>query len=192
MCEDDKRALRACMRVARQALAEEERLRLSAEIFARVSVLKCFEMARRVLGYVSVRGEVETEELLRHCLAQGKEVYLPVVRGGEMQAVRWQGEPLEADAFGIPAPRFAAPGEPDLIFVPGLAFGEDFSRLGQGGGYYDRYAACSDALRVGLCYEFQMFPSLPSAPHDARMHAIVTPARTLFAPQMRKTGQDGA
>jgi 5-formyltetrahydrofolate cyclo-ligase len=64
----------------------------------------------------------------------------------------------------------------DLIIVPGVAFDRDGSRLGHGLGYYDKLLARArpETLRVALAFDCQIFPTLPTAPHDVPMHVIVT------------------
>jgi len=68
------------------------------------------------------------------------------------------------------------PDKIDLILVPGLAFTRDGQRLGRGGGYYDRYLAAlpSVAMKLGVCFQFQLVDSLPLEAHDQRVHAVVT------------------
>lgn len=73
--------------------------------------------------------------------------------------------------------------EADLIVIPALAASADGTRLGQGGGWYDRalvhrspgvpvVAAIFDdeVLEVGV---------IPAEPHDVPVDAIVTPTRTI-------------
>ena len=78
--------------------------------------------------------------------------------------------------FGIREP---APGPQleklDLIVVPGLAFTVTGNRLGRGAGYYDRFLATvpTTTLKVGVCFEFQLVPQIPSESHDVIMDVVV-------------------
>ena len=65
----------------------------------------------------------------------------------------------------------------DLIVVPGLAFSmKHLTRLGRGGGYYDRLLAPSQcrARRIALAHDFQILDELPVEAHDQRVHEILT------------------
>lgn len=65
----------------------------------------------------------------------------------------------------------------DVIIVPGLAFSPThLTRLGRGGGYYDRLLAhpqCK-ARRIALAHSFQLIDDLPVEAHDERIHEIIT------------------
>lgn len=65
----------------------------------------------------------------------------------------------------------------DVILVPGLAFSsKHLTRLGRGGGYYDRLLAhpqCN-ARRIALAHDFQIMDELPIEAHDQRVHQIIT------------------
>jgi 5-formyltetrahydrofolate cyclo-ligase len=68
---------------------------------------------------------------------------------------------------------------PDLIIVPLLAFDREGHRLGQGGGYYDRYLEHSKALHIGLAYAEQEIEKIPAEPHDQKLHWILTPKEAI-------------
>ena len=72
------------------------------------------------------------------------------------------------------------PAEIDLILVPGTAFDVRGHRIGQGGGYYDRYLNRTRAVRVGVCHDFALLSAVPSEAHDARMDIVVTPGRAVI------------
>ena len=81
-----------------------------------------------------------------------------------------------------PAPgcRAVAPEALDVILVPGLAFGvADGSRLGRGGGFYDRFLATPGlrARRIGVAGEWQVLDRVPCEAHDVRVHELVTEAQ---------------
>jgi 5-formyltetrahydrofolate cyclo-ligase len=87
--------------------------------------------------------------------------------------------PLEADAFGIPAPPMEAEAVlPDLVVAPVLAFDRTGARLGQGAGHYDRVIANLRAIKpvfvLGLAYAGQEVAGLPVEAHDQRLDAILT------------------
>ena len=64
---------------------------------------------------------------------------------------------------------------PDLVIVPGLAFDSRGARLGRGRGFYDRWLNENPAVKaLGVCFKCQIVESVPTEPHDARVHAILT------------------
>ncbi|MCA1963128.1 MAG: 5-formyltetrahydrofolate cyclo-ligase [Prosthecobacter sp.] len=68
--------------------------------------------------------------------------------------------------------------ELDLILVPGLAFGlRDGTRLGRGGGFYDRLLSRPElarARRIAVAFHLQLLPDIPCEPHDIRVPEIIT------------------
>lgn len=187
--DDPKVADRAAARAARRAIPEAERAEKEARILDRLLALPELRHARTVGCYVSVGSEVATRMVLRHLLARGLVVAVPVVPETGMRYARldhpWA---LEPGAYGIPEPRQPW-GEVDgsrldLVVVPGLRFGRDGSRLGNGGGHFDRFlAAHPRARRVAVAFSEQVVPSVPVAGHDQHMDVLVTDAETLRFPR---------
>ena len=167
-----------------------------------------WQQARSVALYVGVRGELATGTLLQAAWQEQKVVWLPRVRPeapGFMDFVACGGmhqlrpgplgllEPVDClMGVGPAGPHGTRPGQPDvdpatnphfapdLALLPGVAFDHAGGRLGYGGGYYDRFLEKSlTCPRVGLCFEFQLVPSLPLAPWDQRVNYICTEERIL-------------
>jgi 5-formyltetrahydrofolate cyclo-ligase len=53
-----------------------------------------------------------------------------------------------------------------VMLVPGVAFGADGTRLGMGGGFYDRLLAGFPGLSIGVGFANQFCEDLPAEPHD--------------------------
>jgi 5-formyltetrahydrofolate cyclo-ligase len=69
---------------------------------------------------------------------------------------------------------------PDVLFMPLVAFTARGDRLGQGGGFYDKWlGAHPDVIRIGMAWDMQEVPELPIEPHDMGLTAVVTPTRLL-------------
>ena len=64
----------------------------------------------------------------------------------------------------------------DLFLCPGLAFGRDHTRLGQGGGFYDRALEqkSSTSKTVGIGLQCQIFDSVPHETHDIHLDYVLT------------------
>lgn len=177
----DKAALRAQARAARRALSADEREERSARIREHALALPELARARRVGCYVSIGSEVETRTLMRALLVAGKLVAVPVTLGDRLQFVRLD-HPwtlVEGGPHGIPEPRqpwFDVDGESlEVLFIPGLLFGRDGSRLGMGGGHFDRFLHQHPTpLRVGLAFSSQLVDTLPLETHDQGMDVIIT------------------
>ena len=69
----------------------------------------------------------------------------------------------------------ASPEHLDLIVVPGLAFTADGNRLGRGAGFYDRFLSTIPgyAVKVGVCFAFQLVLEIPVECHDVKVDALV-------------------
>ena len=69
----------------------------------------------------------------------------------------------------------------DWVLVPGVVFDTSGSRIGYGGGYYDRLLPMLrvDARRVAGAFELQIVDNVPAAAHDLAVDTIVTERRVL-------------
>lgn len=85
---------------------------------------------------------------------------------------------LRPGAFGIPEPSgipAISPSQLSTIICPGVAFTKDGLRLGQGGGYYDRFLIqAPDSRKIGTCFSCQIVSELSTAPHDQKMHRVIS------------------
>jgi 5-formyltetrahydrofolate cyclo-ligase len=178
----DKSELRRHYRAARAAIPPAERELRSRQIVDRVLALPEAKLAESWFVYLAVGSEVQTRPLIEALLNQGKTVAVPRIldQPGAMEAVRIDSlDALVPDRLGIPTPRPDATellhATPDITIVPGLAFTESGIRLGQGGGYYDRYLAQHpETIPVGLCFTEQLADHLPTDPHDIFMHQVIS------------------
>jgi 5-formyltetrahydrofolate cyclo-ligase len=83
---------------------------------------------------------------------------------------------LQTTAFGNQEPYAYQQILPDIILVPGLAFDVAGNRLGYGGGYYDRYlSTCKNKpVKIGVCFQTNLYNIIPTDYHDIKMDYIVT------------------
>lgn len=66
----------------------------------------------------------------------------------------------------------------DLMLVPALAVALDGTRLGQGGGSYDRVLAHVTAPTIAPLHPGELLPSIPAEPHDQRVCGVVVGSTT--------------
>lgn len=124
--------------------------------------------------------EVRTRPLIEAALARGARVVVPVV-AGRAQPLRHAEigslDELARSEWGLwqPArPRWAE-GQVDLVLVPGLLFDRRGYRIGQGGGYYDRFlVGLAGVPTVGLVYGQFLVERVPTAGHDVPVGLVVT------------------
>ena len=72
--------------------------------------------------------------------------------------------------------RIVSPNLVNLVLVPGVAFDKGGYRVGYGGGYYDRFFSKlnNDVIKIGLCYEIQLLPKVPTDTYDIPVNYIIT------------------
>lgn len=177
-----KRELRAAA-LARRATLSPEVLRFGEIDICRVALTEALPPASAtVAAYVSLPGEPATGELLTALGVAGHRVLLPILRADlDLDWAEHTG-PLRDGLRGTREPSGAplgleAIGAADVVLVPGLLAGRDGTRLGRGGGSYDRALArrSPSALVAMLCWPHEIVDALPTLPHDARVDAALTP-----------------
>ena len=152
-------------------------------ILEKVLGLEAYRRAKLVHTYVSSKeNEVDTRALICTCLKQGKRVAVPVVMPGTKTLAHALIDGLDQLVVGPwglaqPDPAVATwlPTEAriDLVVVPGLAFDRRGHRIGWGGGYYDRFLAQVQTVKIGLCYDELVLDCIPGEPHDVPVDLVV-------------------
>ena len=135
--------------------------------------------ALRVFIFRGVGAEPETDAWIAKMRGKGITVCLPRCEGKVMVAVDVNDDTkYQAGPFGILEPLGQAidPRAIDAVVVPGLAFTAQGHRLGQGGGFYDRFLPTvrDDCATIGVCFEPQLLQTLPSEEHDRRVQMVIT------------------
>lgn len=177
----DKQALRAKMSGMRKALSAQEQKAASDAACERVLSFAPYQMADCVMAYIACRGEMDVSPVIRDILESGKTLVLPRCEAGGTLTARKIASLLELapGAYGIPEPderaEIVPPQEIGLILVPGTAFDREGFRLGQGGGYYDRFLRGTNAVLAGICHDAALLERVPREAHDMRMDAVITP-----------------
>jgi 5-formyltetrahydrofolate cyclo-ligase len=179
-----KNAVRQEILEARFRLSPEERKAKSREIEKNLFRLPGFQAARRVMFYASFRSEVETHEMIRRAIDQGKRVVLPKVKGKDLALfeIRDFDRDVKAGKWDIPEPtggKAVNPERIDFIVVPGAVFDERGNRLGYGAGFYDKLLKGYKGATAALAFELQIVPDVPAQPHDVPVQRIVTEKRVI-------------
>ncbi|MDD5097808.1 MAG: 5-formyltetrahydrofolate cyclo-ligase [Candidatus Omnitrophica bacterium] len=160
---------------------EEDRNRKSKFILNKLLKNKAFRKAKIVMFYIAFGGEVNTAEMIREAQKIGKVICVPICRKDKeiMQpAILENHAKLKLGPYGVREPatkNLLKPKDLDLVIVPGLAFDKQGNRLGRGKGYYDRFLSTlsNRADSIGLAFDFQILPLVPTNTHDVSVKQII-------------------
>ncbi len=182
-----KESIRKKCKERQQSLLVLEKYYTSEKIRNRILNKEQFQNAQVIMLFMATEYEPDLQPLI--CLAQslGKTVCVPLCGdSGHMAAVvphDW--ESLVSNSFGIEEPKeneytVVDPQKIDLVLVPGMAFDSQCNRLGHGQGYYDRFLKRirPDALKMGVCFETQVYKRIPADDMDIPMDLVVTDVTT--------------
>lgn len=156
-----KQLLRAELRRRRMALPQTYQRRSARQVATHAHRLLVSKQARHVAIYLTMGSELDTAPLQAKLSRTPLRLYVPRLHRGRMQF----------------SPQRHAK-KMDVILLPLLGFDAHGTRLGQGGGHYDRALAFARRgrrpLLVGLAYSVQCVERLPRERHDVRLDAVIT------------------
>ncbi|HXP90747.1 MAG TPA: 5-formyltetrahydrofolate cyclo-ligase [Fibrobacteria bacterium] len=156
------------------------------QILSRLREWKGYAEHADVAAFWPLAREMPLKPLLEAILGANKNLWLPRIGAepGRMEMVRVTDldRDLDEGKWGLREPIGVPAGQVPadlLVLVPGEIFDLHGSRIGKGGGFYDRWlSAHPEAVRVGLCWDAQVHPGkLPQGAHDQPMDHLLTPAR---------------
>lgn len=188
----NKDEIRQDMRARRGMLSQDEQRRASQAVLMRILAFAPYAHARSVMAYMACWGELDLTPVITDVLARGKTLLLPRCEAPGVMTARRVTDlaQLEPGAFGVQEPAAGCavfpPEAIDLVFVPGTAFDASGGRLGQGGGYYDRFLLRTGALRAGIGHDFALMARVPVQAHDLRMDCVITPGRMIDTNEHRE------
>lgn len=129
-----------------------------------------------VAAYEPMRTEPGSVQLLSVLGAAGIEVLVPVtLPDHDLDWVRW----IDPDRDGAgPTLGLDAIGRATTIVVPALAVGRDGTRLGRGGGSYDRALPRrgAGARTIALVFDDELLDSVPVDAWDVPVAEAITPS----------------
>ncbi len=177
----EKKQIRADAIAKRRALSDEERMEKSVRILKKLDKQDAFLKAWKVALYASDDQEVITYPLIHRAQQLDKGVSFPKITNEDQKEMSFlyvlSVADLKPGFKGILEPPVSATvmEKPDLIIMPLVAFDPDRNRLGQGGGYYDRYlAAHPDIYTIALAFDCQKVDRIPVQEWDIRPNMIIT------------------
>ena len=184
-CAESRNALRRRIREQRRTLSAEQRQSAQWQAAWRLQRLSPLRRARSLAVYLAVDGEADPAAIAVAALARGQRVYAPVLHGETLRFARLSSDtPLRENRFGILEPATAAcidPRQLDVVLTPLVAFDDSGTRIGMGGGYYDRcFSFLKERTRwirpklIGFAYEFQRLGTISRSAWDIPLWAAVT------------------
>ena len=177
-----KIALRSRMLTARRRIDAPTLTAAAAAIQDQIHRLVRRERPATVAAYVPVGSEPGGPGLVPALAAAPARLLLPVLLpDGDLDWAVFTGD-LTAGPRGLREPAGPALGpaaitQADVVVVPALAVDRRGTRMGRGGGSYDRALArvAAETLVVALLHDGELLDEVPAEPHDRPVHAVITP-----------------
>lgn len=175
----EKKRLRAHFSALRAAISAEEKDALDAALCRAVASHPAFLSCDVLLCFSPVRDEPNFTALYQLARKRGVKTAFPRCEGKQMNfhLITNAGE-LEVGRFGIPTPHAEAPVATctarTLCLLPALAAAKDGTRLGYGGGFYDRFLAGFPGITLLPVYSALICGTLPREHTDIPASIILT------------------
>ncbi|MCQ2515625.1 MAG: 5-formyltetrahydrofolate cyclo-ligase [Saccharofermentans sp.] len=175
--EFDKNRIRKQIREQRKLLSPDELKAADKRLFDEFKnalmkdkdMKRIFDKSKYIAVYKGVRGELPCDMLCEYLRSLGKHTCYPRTIGNDMVFcdINDPSTQLVKGQFGLlePDENIASVDNKDIsiMIMPGIAYDEEGYRVGQGGGYYDRFIAdlTNEPLLVGVCMSFQLMSLVP-------------------------------
>lgn len=161
-----------------------------------IKILELNELnnARNIGIYYPKDCEVDTKELIKKLIENGKNVFLPKViknhnkdiDNDEMEFKEIKNfEELVYGEYGIKEPsensRKINAEEIDVLIMPCVGVDTKGNRIGRGKGYYDKYLeSVSKAKKICVAYDFQIIDNeIEKEAHDKKVDIIITESKII-------------
>lgn len=173
-----KNYLRKEIKQKRIQMNKEEVTAKSEIICKKILNSEVYKRSKCIYCYFPVQNEVDIIPVIRVSLKEGKIVALPKVinKKGEMIFAEIENfDNLKPGHYNIPEPTASTQArKAELILVPGVVFSNKGKRIGQAGGFYDRFLEKNHPYSIGVAYDFQIINELKTEPHDIDVDEVIS------------------
>lgn len=184
---ETKRAWRRLAADMFKLVGRDDRRELDGILSERLREVVFARGAMFLLGYAPMLDEPDLTPFFRAWLGDGGRLAMPVWLGGNQMQIREVSDlktQMRPGRAGLLEPDDTCQEikgkELDLVVAPGRFFSESRQRLGRGSGCYDVLLSTVKLVSIGVAYDFQVFPGLPTQETDAALDIVLTPTRLLM------------
>ena len=158
---------------------KEERKKLDIKGLSSVLVQKLketdeYKQAKNVMIFYPLEYEIDLLKLLED---KTKKFYLPRIEGNELLCCSYScGDELCESCFKTKEPLTEANEKCiiELVIVPALAVDKNNYRLGDGGGFYDRFLKDLNAKKIACVSSKFFIDSVFAENHDIKIDKVIT------------------
>ncbi len=189
----DLKSIRKQLRQKRRQLSCHEHRKAEQQVLIQLRTSVRFKTATKIGLYLHAFGEIHTQKMLELCFQQNKQVYLPMICNMNQRLVwvrvyakQYFNRRFSHHPLGMKEP-MASRGQPvsrlDLLIMPLLACDYLGTRIGMGGGFYDRTlsTAQQSPYRLGLAHNFQYIETrLDRQKWDQPLDELITPKKRYY------------
>ncbi|WP_332606222.1 5-formyltetrahydrofolate cyclo-ligase [Acinetobacter sp. ESBL14] len=186
-------SLRKQLRSERRQLSHYQQKQAEQQVLRLLRRLPKFKAASRVGLYLHAFGEIHTDKLIKLCFQQKKQVFLPMICNMNQNLVwvkvsskQYLNRRFSHHPLGMKEP-MASRGKHvshlELLIMPLLACDHLGTRIGMGGGYYDRTLSTAKhyPYRLGLAHAFQYVDGpLLRQTWDQPLHGLLSPKKFYY------------
>ncbi len=154
-------------------------------VAAQVIMLPELNKYKHIAGYYTIRDELDARIVMKALHAARFKLLLPKIIGKDLP-LEFRSWDMSSDLVNGPFGTRETNGDmeiPEVILAPLLAFDKDGTRLGYGGGYYDRTIKQlrennPELCVIGLAFENQKLDAIPHESYDQPLDMVVTEKTT--------------
>ena len=181
--KDEKSIIRKKQKILRDKIFNNNPSHFALSLFNKLFEKIKFQEINIVSSFISINSEINTRDLNNLIFNKNKILCLPVIEKKNSHLIFKQfksEENLVKGHMNISEPQNKNKIlNPELIFVPCLAFDKKGNRLGYGGGYYDRTFAYLNKINhrfisVAYAYEEQKLDYIPIDKFDFKVDYVIT------------------
>jgi 5-formyltetrahydrofolate cyclo-ligase len=177
---EEKQDLRRRVRALEKTLSSRYKSESDEKINRFVCALPGYLAAETIFCFIGTEHEINTEGILTDALNRGKRLCVPFIakKGVMLLKEITSLSCLRPGFFGILEPPEGCETfsfeEVDFAVIPCLSASRNGRRLGQGGGYYDRFLTQYRSQAVLVCREALLRSDIPAESHDMPVPWVVT------------------
>lgn len=185
--------IRKNLRSKRRSLTQLEQKQAQLNVLHHLNTLAIFHSSKKIGLYLHAFGETHTDLLIKLCFQKNKQVYLPMICSMNQNLVwvkisknQYLNRRFSHHPLGMKEPmatRGKHVSKLDLLLMPLLACDQYGTRIGMGGGYYDRTLASAKhkPYRLGVAHQFQFIKhTLKRQSWDQPLDALLTPQHIYY------------